>query len=130
MGLDFPGYEQDHWIAASKYNAAAWTDLVELMKIGLRRGKIITVRPEHDHGAPSYGPGRPRTYVYRRAVVASGRLVKRTGVLARILSRCHDTCADAERDQPCPGGQGDPCGHCCHRGFLHTRFDGNIMNPP
>ena len=46
---------------------AAWTDLVELMKIGLRRGKIIAVRPEHDHGAPSYGPGRPRTYVYRRA---------------------------------------------------------------
>ena len=47
--------------------AAAWTDLVDLMKLGLRRGKIIAVRPEHDHGAPSYGPGRPRTYVYRRA---------------------------------------------------------------
>ncbi|MDT5170620.1 MAG: endonuclease, partial [Mycobacterium sp.] len=47
--------------------AEAWTDLVALMKIGLRRGKIITVRPEHDHGAPSYGPDRPRTYVYRRA---------------------------------------------------------------
>jgi endonuclease VIII len=46
---------------------AAWTDLVELMKIGLRRGKIIAIRPEHDHGAPSYAPGRPRTYVYRRA---------------------------------------------------------------
>jgi endonuclease-8 len=47
--------------------AEAWTDLVELMKVGVRRGKIITVRPEHDLGAPSYGPGRPRTYVYRRA---------------------------------------------------------------
>ncbi|UMB71230.1 Fpg/Nei family DNA glycosylase [Mycobacterium paraterrae] len=47
--------------------ADAWNDLVELMKVGVRRGKIITVRPEHDHGAPSYGPGRPRTYVYRRA---------------------------------------------------------------
>ena len=47
--------------------AAAWTDLVDLMKIGLRRGKIIGVRPEHDHGAPSYGRNRPRTYVYRRA---------------------------------------------------------------
>lgn len=45
----------------------AWTDLVALMNIGLRRGKIIAVRPEHDHGPPSYGPGRPRTYVYRRA---------------------------------------------------------------
>ena len=46
---------------------AAWTDLVALMKVGLRRGKIIVVRPEHDHGAPSYRAGRPRTYVYRRA---------------------------------------------------------------
>jgi len=44
-----------------------WTDLVALMRVGVRRGKIIVVRPEHDRGAPSYGPGRPRTYVYRRA---------------------------------------------------------------
>lgn len=46
---------------------AAWTDLVALMKVGLHRGKIIAVRPEHDHGAPPYLPDRPRTYVYRRA---------------------------------------------------------------
>jgi endonuclease-8 len=46
---------------------ATWTDLVALMKVGLRRGKIIVVLPEHDHGPPSYRPGRPRTYVYRRA---------------------------------------------------------------
>lgn len=45
---------------------AAWTDLVELMKVGVRRGRIIVVRPEDDHGAPAYGPRRPRTYVYRR----------------------------------------------------------------
>jgi len=45
----------------------AWTDLVELMKVGVRRGRIIVVRPEHDCGAPAYGPRRPRTYVYRRA---------------------------------------------------------------
>ncbi len=44
-----------------------WADLVALMKIGLRRGRIHVVRPEHDIGAPSYAPGRPRTYVYRRA---------------------------------------------------------------
>ena len=44
-----------------------WIDLVELMHVGLRRGKIHVVRPEHDSGPPSYGPGRPRTYVYRRA---------------------------------------------------------------
>ncbi|WP_445166079.1 Fpg/Nei family DNA glycosylase [Mycolicibacterium sp. Dal123E01] len=47
--------------------ADAWTDLVALMKVGVRRGKIVVVRPEHDHGAPSYAPNRPRTYVYRRA---------------------------------------------------------------
>jgi endonuclease VIII len=46
---------------------AAWTDLVALMKVGLRRGKIIVVHPEHDHGPPSYLPDRPRTYAYRRA---------------------------------------------------------------
>ncbi|MEY8015414.1 Fpg/Nei family DNA glycosylase [Mycobacterium servetii] len=45
----------------------AWTDLVALMKVGLSRGKIVVVRREHDRGAPSYRPGRPRTYVYRRA---------------------------------------------------------------
>jgi endonuclease-8 len=46
---------------------AAWADLVDLMKVGVRRGRIIVVRPEHDHGVPAYGPRRPRTYVYRRA---------------------------------------------------------------
>lgn len=46
---------------------AMWTDLVALMKVGVRRGKIVVIRPEDDHGAPAYGPGRPRTYVYRRA---------------------------------------------------------------
>ncbi|OMB95133.1 DNA glycosylase [Mycobacterium sp. NS-7484] len=47
--------------------ADMWADLVALMNVGVRRGKIVVIRPEHDHGAPSYGPGRPRTYVYRRA---------------------------------------------------------------
>lgn len=46
---------------------AAWADLVELMNVGVRRGRIIVIRPEDDHGAPAYGPKRPRTYVYRRA---------------------------------------------------------------
>ncbi len=46
---------------------ALWTDLIELMRLGVRRGKMHVVRPEHDHGAPSYAPDRPRTYVYRRA---------------------------------------------------------------
>lgn len=46
---------------------AAWTDLVALMKVGVSRGKIVTIRRPDDRGAPAYGPGRPRTYVYRRA---------------------------------------------------------------
>ncbi|OBH19250.1 Fpg/Nei family DNA glycosylase [Mycolicibacter sinensis] len=47
--------------------AAVWADLVTLMNVGLRRGNIVVVRPEDDHGAPAYAPGKPRTYVYRRA---------------------------------------------------------------
>lgn len=53
-------------ITADEFEAM-WNDLVALMKIGTRRGRIVVVRPEHDHGAPSYRKGRPRTYVYRRA---------------------------------------------------------------
>ncbi|MFI1913652.1 Fpg/Nei family DNA glycosylase [Nocardia sp. NPDC020380] len=45
---------------------ALWADLVELMKVGVRRGKIVVVRPEDDHGAPAYAKDKPRTYVYRR----------------------------------------------------------------
>ena len=59
-------YRPGVMIGADEFDAM-WTDLVELMKVGLRRGKIIVVEPEHDIGAPSYAPGRPRTYVYRRA---------------------------------------------------------------
>ena len=44
-----------------------WRDLVTLMRIGVRRGRIHVVRPEDDHGPGSYAPDRPRTYVYRRA---------------------------------------------------------------
>jgi endonuclease-8 len=47
--------------------SALWADLVGLMRVGVRRGKMHVVRPEHDHGAPSYAADRPRTYVYRRA---------------------------------------------------------------
>jgi endonuclease-8 len=69
----------------------AWTDLVVLMKVGLRRGKIITVRPEHDHGAPSYGPGRPRSYVYRRAgdpCRVCGTLIRTAELEGRNLFWC------------------------------------------
>ncbi|MFI5538886.1 Fpg/Nei family DNA glycosylase [Nocardia sp. NPDC051900] len=46
--------------------ADMWSDLVALMRVGVRVGKMVVVRPEHDHGEPSYAPDRPRTYVYRR----------------------------------------------------------------
>ncbi|APB00955.1 Fpg/Nei family DNA glycosylase [Nocardia seriolae] len=45
---------------------AIWADLVDLMKVGVRHGRIVVVRPEDDHGAPAYAKDKPRTYVYRR----------------------------------------------------------------
>jgi len=59
-------YRPGRDISAAEF-AEAWTDLVALMKVGVRRGKIVVMRPEHDHGPPPYAPNRPRTYVYRRA---------------------------------------------------------------
>ena len=31
-GTDFPGYEQDHWVASQRYNEADWGDLVVLWR--------------------------------------------------------------------------------------------------
>ncbi len=61
-GVDpfLPGKKLD----TERWNAM-WVDLVELMKLGVRRGRIVTLRPEHDSAA-SRGPGRPRSYVYKR----------------------------------------------------------------
>ncbi|MFW0790173.1 Fpg/Nei family DNA glycosylase [Gordonia sp. CPCC 205333] len=60
-----------------------WHDLLELMPIGVRRGKMHVVRAEHDHGAPSYADDRPRTYVYRRA--GEPCRVCETAVLTSVL---------------------------------------------
>jgi endonuclease VIII len=71
--------------------ADMWTDLVALMKVGVRRGKIVTIRPEDDRGAPSYGRGRPRTYVYRRAgdpCRVCGTTVRTTELEARNVFWC------------------------------------------
>ncbi|MEN0138758.1 MAG: DNA-formamidopyrimidine glycosylase family protein [Rhodococcus sp. (in: high G+C Gram-positive bacteria)] len=54
------GLSRDEW-------DALWADLVALMKVGVRRGRMHVVRPEDDHGDPAYAKDRPRTYVYRRA---------------------------------------------------------------
>ena len=42
-----------------------WDDIVALMDVGVRKGKIITIRPQDDHGTQGIR-GRPRSYVYRR----------------------------------------------------------------
>jgi endonuclease-8 len=61
-----PGCElrEDQW-------SLLWLDLVELMHEGVRRGRIDTVRPEHDPVAMDRAPRRDRhggeVYVYRRA---------------------------------------------------------------
>lgn len=59
-------YREGRTIDAAEFDEL-WTDLVALMRIGVRRGRIHVVRADDDRGAPSYAPDRPRTYVYRRA---------------------------------------------------------------
>ncbi|RJO69756.1 Fpg/Nei family DNA glycosylase [Nocardia panacis] len=63
---DISPHRQGKSLSRTEWDAL-WLDLVELMKVGVRRGVMHVVRPEHDHGAPSYTADRPRTYVYRRA---------------------------------------------------------------
>jgi endonuclease VIII len=57
-------------VLTSKQFDALWNDLVELMKIGVRRGRIDTVRPEHLPKAMKRAPREDRhggeVYVYRR----------------------------------------------------------------
>lgn len=68
-----------------------WADLVTLMRIGVRRGRIHVIRPEDDHGPGSYAPDRPRTYVYRRAGEACricGTTVLHTELDGRNLFWC------------------------------------------
>ncbi|WP_054813563.1 Fpg/Nei family DNA glycosylase [Nocardia arizonensis] len=55
---------------SAEQRQAIWADLVELMPVGVMTGRMHVVRPEHDHGEPSYAPDRPRTYVYRRSGAA------------------------------------------------------------
>jgi endonuclease-8 len=43
----------------------AWTDLVALMKVGVSRGKIITIRKADDKGPAPSRPGRQRSYACR-----------------------------------------------------------------
>lgn len=75
--------------------AAVWSDLVELMSDGVRRGRIDTVRPEHDPVRTGREPRRDRhggeVYVYRRAgapCLVCGSTVATVGHAGRNLYWC------------------------------------------
>ncbi|PYE13982.1 endonuclease-8 [Williamsia limnetica] len=74
-----------------------WADLVDLMAVGVRRGKIHVIRAADDHGAPAYGPGRPRTYVYRRAGEPC-RICGTTVLMAEMVARKVYWCPTCQPD--------------------------------
>ncbi|MPZ65520.1 MAG: Fpg/Nei family DNA glycosylase [Pseudonocardiaceae bacterium] len=72
-----------------------WADLVALMRTGVRRGRIDTVRPEHDPVQTGRSPRRDRhggeVYVYRRGgqpCLVCGTEVATTGHGGRNLYWC------------------------------------------
>ncbi|HEY4005435.1 MAG TPA: zinc finger domain-containing protein [Pseudonocardia sp.] len=78
-----------------------WTDLVALMRDGVRRGRIDTVRPEHDPKVTGRAPRVDRhggeVYVYRRAgapCLVCGTEVRRAELVGRNLYWC-PTCQPA-----------------------------------
>ncbi|MGQ0775478.1 MAG: Fpg/Nei family DNA glycosylase [Pseudonocardiales bacterium] len=82
---------------------AVWSDLVELMGDGVRRGRIDTVAPEHDPVRAGRAPRRDRhggeVYVYRRAgapCLVCGTAVATAAHAGRKLYWC-PTC-----QPPCP----------------------------
>lgn len=91
-GLDpmLPG----HSLARERWDAM-WDDLVTLMHDGVRRGRIDTVRPEHDPKVTGRAPRRDRhggeVYVYRRAgqpCLVCGTSVRTTELAGRNLYWC------------------------------------------
>jgi endonuclease-8 len=78
-----------------------WADLVALMHDGLRRGRIDTVRPEHDPRVTGRAPRVDRhggeVYVYRRhglPCLVCGTEVAKTELAGRNLYWC-PTCQPA-----------------------------------
>lgn len=74
---------------------AMWADLVALMRDGVKRGRIDTVRAEHDPAATGRAPRQDRhggeVYVYRRAgqpCLVCGTLVRGVELAARNLYWC------------------------------------------
>ena len=80
---------------------AMWADLATLMRDGVRKGRIDTVRPEHDPKVTGRAPRVDRhggeVYVYRRAgqpCLVCGTLVQRAELVGRNLYWC-PTCQPA-----------------------------------
>lgn len=72
-----------------------WVDLVALMKDGVKRGRIDTVRPEHDPAVTGRAPRQDRhggeVYVYRRTgqpCLVCGTPIATTTLAARNLYWC------------------------------------------
>ncbi|WP_456698426.1 Fpg/Nei family DNA glycosylase [Aeromicrobium sp. P5_D10] len=81
-------------ISKVRWNAI-WTDLVELMQVGVERGRIDTVRPEHEPEAMGREPRADdhggEVYVYRRdaqGCLVCGTAIRRRVVAARNLFWC------------------------------------------
>lgn len=77
---------------------ALWADLVALLRDGVRRGRIETLRAEHDpHLLGSLDPGERRVYAYRRSgrpCLVCGTPIAHDTHLARNLFWC-PTCQPA-----------------------------------
>ncbi|MGH3436681.1 MAG: Fpg/Nei family DNA glycosylase [Sciscionella sp.] len=74
---------------------AIWTDLVALMRAGVKSGRIDTVRPEHEPGVSGRAPRQDRhggeVYVYRRAgqsCLVCGTSVRMIVLASRNLYWC------------------------------------------
>jgi len=75
--------------------SSIWKDLVALMRIGVRTGRIDTVRPEHEPSVTGRAPRKDRhggeVYVYRRAgmpCLACGAEIQVTELAGRRLYWC------------------------------------------
>lgn len=74
---------------------AMWTDLVELMRHGVRTGRIDTVRPEHEPAVSGRPPREDRhggeVYVYRRhgmPCLVCGTAIHKSDLAGRNLYWC------------------------------------------
>lgn len=77
---------------------ALWADLVVLLRDGLRRGRIVTTRPEHRRRARGAVPSEEAHYVYRRAGLPC-RLCGTPVVVEPLAGRRLYYCPSCQRGQ-------------------------------